>query len=93
VNQRNSLAYAQVLALSSSAGRGKEEKEERRVNQSGEGGKNVCRGDSADSSAILCSSSDALGGDGRSRENPSSWVINESTVEGYTEKHTGIETG
>ena len=82
MNQRNSLAYAQVLALSSSAGRGQEEKEERRVNQSGGEKKNVYGGDPADSSAILGSSSDALGGDRRSRKNPSSWVINESTVEG-----------
>ena len=50
-------------------------------------------GDPADSSAILGSSSDALGGDGRSRKNLSSWVINESTVEGYIEKCTDIETG
>ncbi len=57
------------------------------------GKKNVYVGDPADSSAILGSSSDALGGDGRSRKNLSSWVINESTVEGYTEKYTDIETG
>ena len=82
MNQRNSLAYAQVLALSSSAGRGKEGKEERRVNQSGGGKKDVYVGDPADSSAILGSSSEASGGDGRSRKNLSSWVINESTVEG-----------